>query len=209
MTAQETRAAVLALCPGPISSMVHLGQIGALIDAMRDTRNVPGDIAEFGCNVGTTTIYLGLCRNLLCPEKRLFVYDSFQGLPEKGPLDECAAEYAGLVGPCKTTAEILLENTARYGVTVDRINRGWFRDIPAAEHPQKISLAFFDGDLHASILDSFKIAYGRMSAGGAILVHDYGWEPLPGVKRACDEFLVDKPEHIECVASYLGLMVKA
>jgi hypothetical protein len=32
--------------------------------------------------------------------------------------------------------------------------------------------------------------------GGIIMIDDCGWKILPGVKRACEDFLEDKPEEL-------------
>lgn len=44
--------------------------------------------------------------------------------------------------------------------------------------------------------------------GGIILVHDYEYEPFPGVKKACDDFLKDKPEKVVKGMNGIGIMRK-
>lgn len=60
-----------------------------------------------------------------------------------------------------------------------------------------------DSDLYDSIMISIKHKYTRLSKGAICLIDDYcdpavhsGWNELPGVKRACDEFLADRLERI-------------
>src|SRR5262245_967222 len=56
-------------------------------------QGVPGDVVEFGCYIGTTSLFI---RRLLDQHnesyKRNFhAYDSFEGLPEKGAQDASPA----------------------------------------------------------------------------------------------------------------------
>jgi O-methyltransferase len=56
---------------------------------------------------------------------------------------------------------------------------------------------------------SLKYVYPKLARGAVCLVDDYcdpavnpgGWNRLPGVKKACDEFLADKAERIEFLYS--------
>jgi O-methyltransferase len=54
--------------------------------------------------------------------------------------------------------------------------------------PDSIAFAFLDGDFYDSILSSLRLVWPRMSKGGAVLVHDYKRETLPGVERAINDF---------------------
>jgi O-methyltransferase len=61
-----------------------------------------------------------------------------------------------------------------------------------------------DGDLYDSIKVSLEYVYPRLSPGAVCLVDDYcdfdvfreAVDLCPGVKRACDEFLANKPEKV-------------
>lgn len=60
--------------------------------------------------------------------------------------------------------------------------------------PDETCWAFLDGDLYQSILMSLELVYPRLPPGSAMVLDDYGWDTLPGVERACSDFLADKPE---------------
>lgn len=66
----------------------------------------------------------------------------------------------------------------------------------------------FDYEFVDAIYGSFEKVYHKLSPGAAVLVHDYGWDVLPGVKRACDDFLKDKPEKVRVLSDQLGLLIK-
>ena len=57
----------------------------------------------------------------------------------------------------------------------------------------------FPGHPVPQITDSFEAIYHKVSPGGMIVVDDCGWDVLPGVQRACDDFLRDKAETLTLV----------
>jgi O-methyltransferase len=61
--------------------------------------------------------------------------------------------------------------------------------------------------MYSSITDSFEKVYPKMSKGGVILVHDFGWERTQGVHKAIQNFLKDKPESID-VKDKIAIIVK-
>jgi O-methyltransferase len=103
----------------------------------------------------------------------------------------------------KATKDILIENFKRYGLKLPEIHEGWFNETLPAGLPDQICFAHLDGDLYTSILTSLQYVYPRMPKGAICLIDDYadpsihkGWNALPGVKKACDEYLADKPERM-------------
>jgi O-methyltransferase len=75
--------------------------------------------------------------------------------------------------------------------------------------PKRICFAHLDGHLYDSIMVSLKYVCPRLSSGAICLIDDYcdtsinpgGWNHLPGVKKACEEFLSDKPKRIVYIYS--------
>ena len=53
-------------------------------------------------------------------------------------------------------------------------------------------------------MDSFAKVYGKLSKGARVVIDDYAWERLPGVKQACADFLRDKPEREVLLPDYYG-----
>jgi hypothetical protein len=47
-----------------------------------------------------------------------------------------------------------------------------------------------------------------MTAGGIILLDDYGFASCPGVTKAIDQFMVDKPEPIVNLASGGAVIIR-
>lgn len=163
-------------------------------------KQIPGDVVELGCNGGNMAIYTQSILSALCPEKTLHVYDSFQGLPEPSPQDMSSQRTANK-GDMAVSSDSVRLFFNRYKVKQPVIHEGWFKD---QLYPDRISFAFFDGDFYQSIMDSWEKVYPRLSSGAIVTIHDYGFAPLAGVHKACQEFLADK-KHLHFWDDYVGI----
>lgn len=171
--------------------------------------SIEGDIVELGCNVGTTSIFIRRLLNHYKSNKKFHVYDSFEGLPNPNLKDKTEAKFKYKKGECKTEKEVLLKNFKKVKLTPPEIHVGWFGKIEDKECPKKIAFAFFDGDLYDSIFDSFKKVYPKLSKNARVAIHDYQWATLPGVEKACNDFLKNKPEKGTIKNFHkVGIMVK-
>jgi hypothetical protein len=185
--------------------MLGKGQLEYILNNCAATLGIEGDVVELGCNVGMTSSYLQRLIKHTKVEKALRVYDSFEGLPPKQTEDGATPCDKGASA---VTREMFMKTFEDAGVVLPIINQGFFGDIKDCHYPDKICFAFFDGDFYSSIMDSFKKVYHKMQPGGIILVHDYEYAPFPGVKKACDDFLSDKPERMIVDITGIGKMVK-
>lgn len=183
---------------------------------------IPGDVVELGCWMGNTSIILQRTLNQYFSEKRLHVYDSFEGLPARQEQDGFAGQGKGWM---KISVDALIYNFTNIHCVkpLPVIHKGWFEDILPTELPEQISFAHFDGDLYSSVKTSLKYVYPRLSEGAVVVIDDYYSQNVhsnvqvllnhnsyskasnrkiklhdnfPGVKIACDEFLEDKPERM-------------
>ena len=178
---------------------------------------VPGDLVEMGCYKGDTSLLLAEVlrdynrgRVVEKPvenfeEKRLWIYDSFEGLPEKSPADESALGVDFKRGELAVTKREAKERFLRAGLPVPVIKKGWFKDLRDEDLPAEIAMAFLDGDLYESIRGSLELVGPKMARGGVILVHDYANPALPGVAKAVDEWTAGKDLKLERVES-LGII---
>lgn len=149
-----------------------------------------GDFVELGCYKGDTSLLLA--EILKGTDKQLYIYDSFEGLPEKGEKDESVAGENFKGGELYVTKREVKERFLRANLPVPVIKKAWFNELTGADLPEKIAFAFLDGDFYESIKDSLKLVEGKVVKGGAIVVHDYNNPALPGVAKAVDEWLVGK-----------------
>jgi O-methyltransferase len=162
--------------------------------------DVDGDLVEVGCNEGQSSVLIAKIINSFNSNKKLHVYDSFEGLPSARIEDGNSYKKGDLA----TSQDVFMNNFKSHGLELPMIHKGWFDDTLPRALPERICFAHLDGDLYDSILVSLKYVYPRLSEGAVCLIDDYcepninpdGWNHLPGVKKACDEFMADKPEKI-------------
>lgn len=182
---------------------------------------IPGEVVELGSLTGMTAAVMQRTIEDNGADKKLYLYDSFEGLP---------SAFAPQDGDCpliatnfKTSPEHTIKRFEEYGLRQPEIVPGWFEDTLPHGLPEQICFAHVDGDLYQSTKTALKAIYPRLAPGAVVLVDDYAeaamcnriselyrvnsytktnghqvnprdW--LPGVRIACDEFLADKPEEM-------------
>lgn len=149
---------------------------------------VPGDVVEFGCYKGTTSLFLARLLVEYKSDKCLWLYDSFDGLPDKTVQDDTRLGDEFKRGELKATKAEVLRNFSHANLPRPVIKKGWFNDVTADDVPGQIAFAYYDGDFYESIRDSFAACNGRFAPGAVIVVDDYTNTHLPGAARAVDEW---------------------
>lgn len=172
-------------------SIINDDQIKNLVFYLLDSidNNVDGDIVEFGCYVGESSKYLMKTLVETKSTKKLYVYDSFEGLPNLSKWEENTGWVSGTL---KTSQDVLIGNFNQNNLPIPNIHKDWFKNIPSNKLPKKISFAFLDGDFYDSIYDSLIKIYDRVSDGGYICFHDYERFDLPGVRAAIEDFFNER-----------------
>ncbi|MBR3257325.1 class I SAM-dependent methyltransferase [Candidatus Saccharibacteria bacterium] len=156
---------------------------------------VEGDFVELGCYKGETSVLLQkLLVSKPIPERTLYLYDSFAGLPEKSSEDASSAGAAFKAGELYVSKREVIDRFRRANLPLPVIKKAFFSDLALKDLPEKIAFAFLDGDLYSSIVDSLRLVVPRLVRKGIIVVHDYNNPELPGVSRAVDEFLKTSPD---------------
>ena len=152
-------------------SQVSQTETNIILDLLRKTlnQNVEGDIVEFGCYRGDTSVLL---QREIRPPKTLWLYDSFAGLPPKTKEDNSAAGDQFRSGELFVTKREVLDKFKRLNLMLP-----------------KISFAFLDGDLYSSIKTSLHLIESKLQKGSIVVVHDYNNPELPGSARAVDEWI--------------------
>lgn len=164
-----------------------------ILEKAQECLGFEGDFVEFGCYRGDTSLALAEILRLKSVKNanlnaKLWIYDSFEGLPEKGEADFSELGRDFKAGELAVSKREVKERFLRANLPVPVIKKAWFEDLTEADLPEKISFAFLDGDLYESIKISLKLVENRIRKG-IIIVHDYRNEALPGVAKAVDEWL--------------------
>lgn len=160
-------------------------------------KKLGGDFAEVG-------VYTGRSAKLVCEikgENPLHLFDTFQGLPK----------------PVNADSETMKESM--YAASLDSVKSylhaykqvffypGMFPDTAGPVKDRTFAFVHLDVDIYQSTLEGLKFFYSKMVSGGIILSHDYS--SLDGVKKAFDEFFVDKKESVIELSTNQCLVVKA
>ena len=165
-----------------------------------------GNIVEFGCYVGTTSLFIRRLLDAYRFAGEFHVYDSFAGLPEKTSADNSAAGEQFKAGELLAPRKTFVYNFKKAGLKLPIIHKGWFADFTPKDVPENIIFAFFDGDFYESIADSFGVCDGKFHRKAAIIVDDYANEALPGAARAVDKWLANNRQYTSRTESSLAII---
>ncbi|HKU18195.1 MAG TPA: TylF/MycF/NovP-related O-methyltransferase [Candidatus Saccharimonadales bacterium] len=190
-----------------VSDQVSREDIGVVWRELEQVlvRGVVGDVVEFGCYVGTTSLFIRRLLNQHKNTKRetpagrkmrlqpagnreFHVYDSFEGLPTKVAEDASAAGAEFAAGKLAVSKKEFLQQFRAANLAPPIIHKCWFKDLTSADVPKTIAFAFLDGDFYQSILSSLKLVWPHMQRGGVVLIDDFQRPELPGVERAVHDF---------------------
>lgn len=179
-----------------LSDQVNVKEIEVIVREFRRVINsgVLGDVVEFGCYIGTTTVYLSKILMENGDKKRLFVYDSFQGLPEKTAEDISPIGCDFKPGELFVTKKQFIKNMVQSKVTIPQIKKAWFSDLTEMDIPPKISFAFLDGDYYDSIIIPLNIITKKLQVGSVVIIDDYSNPALPGVSKAVELWMKFHPK---------------
>lgn len=172
-----------------VSGQVNKDQVRVILYELERVleKGVDGAIVELGCYIGTTSLFIRRLLDLQEDEREFHVYDSFEGLPTKSPLDASRAGEQFQAGELAVSKKQLLREFQKVQLTPPIIHKGWFHNLTTADMPEQIGFAFLDGDFYQSIHDSLWLTMAAMQEGGTIVVDDYAREALPGVAKAVHE----------------------
>ena len=175
-----------------ISNQVTTAELQVILRELIRTlqQGVTGDVVEFGCYIGTSSLFIRRVLDDLQESgaREFHVYDSFEGLPDKAAADRNAAGIDFKAGELLVSKKQFLREFQRARLQAPVVHKGWFDQLPASAIPEKIAFAFLDGDFYDSITASLGLVWPRIQDGGAVLIHDYKRETLPGVERAIGDF---------------------
>ncbi len=153
--------------------------------------DIPGDLIETGVWRGGVTILMrGMLEAWGDVDRKVWVADSFQGLPapDATAFPQDVGHDLSTVSALAVSADQVRANFERYGLLDDRVEflEGWFRDTLATAPIERLAVLRLDGDMYESTIDALEALYPLLSVGGYVIVDDYGaWEPC---RRACADY---------------------
>ncbi len=150
---------------------------------LRQAINIIGDIWECGVyKGGTAAMMAAVLRDSGHSGKSLFLFDTFQGMPETDAEKDLHRK-----GDFRDTS---VETVRSYVGSGDLciLRQGLIPDTFIGLESAKIAFAHVDLDIYKSILDCLKFIWPRLTLGGFIVFDDYGFASCPGARVAVDEF---------------------
>ncbi len=151
---------------------------------------VPGDVIETGVWRGGATIFMrAVLQAWGVSDRRVFVADSFAGLPPPDP--KYAADQGDQHHTMKELAislEHVRANFAKYDLLDEQVVflKGWFKDTLPAAPIQRLAIARLDGDMYGSTMDAIEVLYPKLSVGGFLIVDDFG--AVAGCRKAIEDY---------------------
>jgi O-methyltransferase len=162
---------------------------------------IQGDIVECGVwRGGNMAAVARTLAGLDCCDRQLYLYDTFQGMPQPGPRDvnwegEKAEDlYRKRNGNGKgsdwciaSEAEVMqLMSACGYDQSKIHLVQGRVEETLPGAAPEKISLLRLDTDWYESTRHELRHLFPRLVQGGVIIIDDYGhWQ---GARAAADEY---------------------
>jgi hypothetical protein len=182
-------------------TMTSLLRMNALHKAVQYTadNNIPGDIVECGVWQGGSMMVGALTLiNKKDTEKKLYLYDTFEGMSE--PTEKDTRHGKSVADRWKemqddgfnkwdySPLEEVQKNIFSTGYPKEKIHfiKGKVEDTIPQTIPDKISVLRLDTDWYESTYHELKHLFPKLSVGGVLIIDDYGhWE---GARQAVDQY---------------------
>lgn len=191
ITDNELRPRLLARLLGTPPSEAY-----AIIQGLARTRDLPGDVCEFGVAQGETSALIA--NEIGAGRKRLHLFDSFEGLPKPTEKDRLKDDifslgsmeaYAGTMSSpedlVRGRLQALSFSPARF-----TIHKGFIDKVlaTAKDLPRQVSFAYVDFDFYEPIRQALDFLHKVTAVGAVLVVDDYDFFST-GAKLAVDEFV--------------------
>lgn len=185
-------------------TMTSLERVAALRKSVEYVvrHEIPGDIVECGVWKGGSMMAVAQTLTELGAKRKLYLFDTFEGMSEPTDFDKdlhgesaasCLQRHAGEKDTSWMWAYSPIEEVQRnlqstgYGMEDVEFVQGKVEETIPANAPEKIAILRLDTDWYESTLHELQHLYPRLSAGGILIIDDYGhWD---GARRAVDEYL--------------------
>ena len=138
--------------------------------------SVPGAAAELGVYKG----FFARCINQLLPERKLYLFDSFEGFAPEDPASQ------SFQAAHRNTAVEKVLAIMPHPETVT-VRPGFFPgSLEGLE--ERFCLVSLDVDFAQTTLEGLRYFWPRLEPGGYLLLHDWGNPKLPGVAQALESY---------------------
>ncbi len=163
-------------------------------DLAIEARDLEGDFIECGSHRGGLGFLLGFLIRRLGLKKRVFLCDSFEGMPEPDPIHDSYYRRGMLVSDLEKCCSFVEEHGL---ASVCEVMPGWFDEtFKSFGDAQRFSLVHIDCDIYQSTKTCFEALYPRASARAPFILDDF-YIPPAGERTAALECLSQTRETLE------------
>jgi hypothetical protein len=152
------------------------------------SRDIAGDVVECGSAQGGSAALMALALRQLKSRRRLWLFDTFEGLPaptSKDPDFELADLFTGTcVGTLDEVRGLFEQLNVADGV---EFVKGLFQETVPVTLIPRIAVLHIDGDWYESVKVCLDSLYDKVVPSGVIQLDDYGY--WKGARKAVDEFI--------------------
>lgn len=200
LPASKQRTALLAQSLG-----TQVSEAMYIIAFLHKALDVDGDVCEFGIAQGATSALLA--NEIRETRKLLWLFDSFEGLPQPSEKDILIDDIFGLgsmdkyAGTMRSPAAEVKSRLADISFPFSRVQivPGFIEaSIHGPRLPGKVCFAYVDFDFYRPILVALQFLDKCLVVGGYVVIDDYGYFSA-GAKTAVDEFLAENPTTYELI----------
>lgn len=153
--------------------------------------DIQGDVVECGAARGGSAALMALTLQRLAARRKLWLFDTFEGLPSPtfdDPDFFLARLFTGTcVGSVDEVRHLFHQLNASCGVT---FVKGLFRETLPIAQVSQIAVLHIDGDWYQSVKACLDHLYDKVVPNGVIQFDDYGY--WKGTRRAVDEFFAER-----------------
>jgi O-methyltransferase len=144
--------------------------------------NIGGNAAELGVYQGD----FAKCINQIFPDKKLYLFDTFEGFNESDlQTEKAGALYHPEFGFKNTSVNLVLSKMKHKGNCI--VKKGHFPET-AKDTDDTFAFVNIDVDLSEPVYNGLCWFYPRLEIGGYIFVHDYNHNQWPGAKAGVKKF---------------------
>ena len=178
--------------PSQAHTMIGRARLRHLRELVEEVlaHDVKGDFLEAGVWRGGATILMrGLLAAYDVPDRKVWVADSFAGLPspDEGQYPADKGDPHHTLTQLAVSIEEVKGNFEKYNLLDDQVRflEGWFKDTLPAAPIDRLAILRLDGDMYGSTMDTLRALYAKVSRGGYVIVDDY---ILPPCRQAVSDF---------------------
>ena len=171
-----------------------MGTLESTYDLALLCADLKGDYVECGVAGGAQVAAMALA----APEKKIWLFDSFEGIPIAGKHDDSQPGIGPITngsgelissGVSSCSIEGVKSHMKDWGIPLDNMKfvEGWFQNTMPKNRVKDIALLRLDGDLYESTLICLEYLYPKLIKGGYLIIDDYA---LTGCRKAVDRYLL-------------------